>query len=194
MSMYRTAEVLKEEGLDSTVLFLSGCGGIDRSRDTLIQSFMQSDSTHFMQIDSDIGWNAEDIVKLVQHDKDFISGVYCVKEDKPRFMVRFNGKAEKGLLGVTGSPGGFCLIKRSTIEKMIDAYPELKTKDFHYLHCHHIFDGMAFGEDHGFCKRADDIGIEMWIDPTIRLRHWGGNKCYAFALEDHVVRRKEKKT
>jgi hypothetical protein len=195
-SMYRTAEVLKEHNVDSELLFLAGCPAVDRARDILIAKFMESDCTHFMQIDADIGWYAEDILKLLAHDVDFVGGVYPIKKEKPEFRVNFNDKRKKGLIGADGMPGGFCLIKRNVIERMMEKYPDLvgrnldEADEVYGLHTHTVEDGVFYGEDMSFAKRARDAGIEMYVDPTINLRHWNGGTCYDHKLIGNLIQLK----
>ena len=194
-SMFRTAEVL--EG--SELLFLGGCAAMDRSRDILIDGFLKSDCTHMMQIDSDLGWNPEDIVRMLSHDVDFVAGVYPVKQDEPKFLVNFNSKRRVGLLGADGTPGGFCLIKREAIEQMVDHFPELvaisesngvKGASLSWLHTHEVKDGRVWGEDMVFCRRAIEAGIDIWVDPPVNLRHWNGNKKYDHKLIGNLIRAK----
>jgi hypothetical protein len=33
--------------------------------------------------------------------------------------------------------------------------------------------GEFIGEDVNFCKRANEMGLEVWCDPTIRIGHIG---------------------
>ena len=36
-----------------------------------------------------------------------------------------------------------------------------------------VEDGMLWSEDYTFCKRWLALGGEIWLDPEIRLAHWG---------------------
>ncbi len=53
---------------------------VTRARDSLAYTFMQTDCTHLMFVDSDIGFAAEDILSMVDADKDIICGLYPRKE------------------------------------------------------------------------------------------------------------------
>jgi hypothetical protein len=197
-SSFRTAEVLPKHGIETDLVFLAGCAAMDRSRDMLIDTFLKSDATHILQIDADIGWNAEDIVRMEQHDVDFVAGVYPIKRDVPQFRVNFNDKRRAGLIGANGVPGGFCLIKREAIEKMVDHFPELRgvgekdganVTEISWLHCHEVSDGRVWGEDMAFCRRARKAGIDIWVDPTVNLRHWDGTRCYDHKLIGNLIKK-----
>lgn len=54
---------------------------IQRARNTLANIFVEeSDCTHLMFIDGDIKFNAEDVIKLLDHDKEIVCGIYPKKE------------------------------------------------------------------------------------------------------------------
>ena len=93
---------------------------------------------------------------------------------------------ENGVIKLHDGATGFMMIKREAIDKMIVAYPELKynndlntppdLQDFFYA----FFDTMIdpkdrryLSEDYTFSRRWQDIGGEIWLDPSISLNHYG---------------------
>ena len=93
---------------------------------------------------------------------------------------------ENGLIRLHDGATGFMMIKRDAIDNMIKAYPELKynndlntppeLSDFFYA----MFDTMIdpkdkryLSEDYTFSRRWQDIGGDIWLDPTISLNHYG---------------------
>ncbi|NDA78599.1 MAG: hypothetical protein EBY07_12570 [Actinobacteria bacterium] len=93
---------------------------------------------------------------------------------------------ERGLIKLHDAGTGFMMIKRAAIDKMIAAYPELKynndlnvgseLSDFFYA----LFDTMIdpkdrryLSEDYTFCRRWQDMGGDIWLDPSISLNHYG---------------------
>ena len=94
---------------------------------------------------------------------------------------------ENGLIKLHDAGTGFMMIKRDTILKMIKAYPEFKynndvninnadLKDQFYA----LFDTMIdpidrryLSEDYTFCRRWQEIGGDIWLDPSISLNHYG---------------------
>lgn len=53
---------------------------ITRARNSLAYDFMQTNCTHLMFIDADIGFNPVDIIKMINANKDIICGIYPKKE------------------------------------------------------------------------------------------------------------------
>ena len=94
---------------------------------------------------------------------------------------------EQGLIKLHDAGTGFMMIKRDAILKLIRAYPEIKynndvvinngdLKDNFYA----LFDTMIdptdrryLSEDYTFCRRWQDIGGDIWLDPSISLNHYG---------------------
>lgn len=94
---------------------------------------------------------------------------------------------ENGLIQLHDAGTGFMMIKREAILKLIEAYPEIKynndvqmngvdLKDNFFA----LFDTMIdpkdrryLSEDYTFCRRWQDIGGEIWLDPSISLNHYG---------------------
>ena len=94
---------------------------------------------------------------------------------------------ENGLIKLHDAGTGFMMIKRETILKMIEKYPELKynndvqmggvdLKDNFYA----LFDTMIdpidrryLSEDYTFCRRWQAMDGDIWLDPSISLNHYG---------------------
>jgi hypothetical protein len=130
---------------------------INRARNNLVAKFMANPNfTHLIFLDVDLGFQKEDILKLLWHDKDVVTGSYPIKDinwDKVVANVNNNVEAkdlakkstrfvvnpvrvgantiatDNGAISVHDAGTGFMCIKRSVFEKMIEAYPDLKFID-----------------------------------------------------------------
>ncbi len=162
-------------------------------RNNLVRRFLESDCTHMLCIDSDIGWQPHTIIDMINHDVDFIAGLYPSKIDGRFFyrayvddegQIRQN---EKGLIKVSGVPAGFMLIKRVVFMKIMEKFPQLHyisrsdstlpSKSYAFFNTV-IQDGTFWGEDYVFCELVHEVGIDIWIDPFIELSH--GDKRGSF--------------
>jgi hypothetical protein len=156
MSFLKTAISFKEIGLKFSVSTLSD-SLISRARNQLVAKFMANkEFTHLMFIDVDLSFSPDDILKMLWHDKEIMTGAYPIKEinwnkvteavkngiepdqlldSSVRFVVnpvRFSDskiKVDKGAISVFDAGTGFMMIKRSVFEKMFEQYPELKYND-----------------------------------------------------------------
>lgn len=95
-------------------------------------------------------------------------------------------RVEDGLATLKDAGTGFMLIKRTVIEKMIFKYPELYfNNDLHldeefakwtylFFDCLHEPETKRYlSEDYAFCRRWQDIGGKVWLDPLVNLDHIG---------------------
>lgn len=195
---------------------------ITRARCHMVAYFMANPkATHMMFIDADITFDPVDIIHMIQHDKDIITGAYPKKEidwssvrtavenglDNTQlsdtggaYAVNYawneknneDGSVKKtlnvkdGLVKLKDGATGFMLIKREVIEKMIAAYPELYFQNdlnlpedvakytYLFFDCmHDPVDKRYLSEDYAFCRRWQNLGGEVWLDPLVKLDHMG---------------------
>lgn len=95
-------------------------------------------------------------------------------------------KVNDGLIKLKDGATGFMLIKREVIEKMIEAYPELYFNNdlklpedvakytYLFFDCMHDPESKRYlSEDYAFCRRWQQLGGEVWLDPLVKLDHMG---------------------
>ena len=131
---------------------------------------------YIMWIDSDQVFEPEDFFKLLEHDKDIISGLYLRKpkgdslEDIPTFFAcfvdefrgLFTNEITGGLMKVRANGMGWMLVKKGVFEKI--SYPwfgPIQTND-----------GIGYhGEDTSFQIRAKVAGFDSWVDSSVIVGH-----------------------
>jgi hypothetical protein len=200
--------------IELSLMLLGNDAMITRARATLVAKFLDNpDATHLMFIDSDIGFEPEQFGRLFRQNRDFAAALYPVKEfDWDRFHARHaegesvdtaglnfvgtlcsgdNLKVEGEFATARYVGNGFQLIKRSVIELLAAAHPELKFQAIHardyaespgtenrYALFDPIIDpdtGEYLSEDYAFCRRWRDLGGEIWVDLKSKLNHVGSN-------------------
>ena len=72
--------------LEVVTMFALNESLIHKTRNLLAHSFLKSDCTHLLFIDSDIGFKADEIIKLMQSDADVVCGIYPKKNIKWEFV------------------------------------------------------------------------------------------------------------
>ena len=147
----------------------------------------QFDYDYIMWIDSDIVFTPEHFFKLLQDDKDIVSGLYMMndnihyatvedwddefflKNGHFQFLNREMVQAKKGELFTADYTGfGWVLIKKGVFESL--EYPW-----FQPMWTEYNIDGKIVRdftmEDVAFCKMIKQKGFDVWIDPTIIVGH-----------------------
>ena len=143
-----------ERGVDLHVDLGGGDALITRARAVMATKFLQSDATHLLFIDADIGFTADQIFRLIDSDRDLVGGVYPLKQidwDKARqaardglkdlqaasigYVVRFipNDTSsveldDQGFGPVAYVGTGVMLVKRHVVRTVVDAHPQLIAK------------------------------------------------------------------
>ena len=152
LSMVQLSAIFLRNRVDSVYAITSSESLVPNARNVLTDQFLESKATHLMWIDSDIGFNAMDIVSMLIADRDIVCGIYpkkevdwtrvaqAVKDGVPPeelsnhaglFAVKlFDDSARgvaadpDGLLEVAAGGTGFMLIKRGVFDALSDVVPE----------------------------------------------------------------------
>jgi hypothetical protein len=197
-------------GFDAALALLGHDSLITRGRNTLVSQFLRTPfATHLLFIDADIGFEPEQVEAMLAFDEDFVAGIYPLKvidwseaaarraatgetfETAPFHYVGAlctEADIERRGRFATGiyCGGGFMLLKRRVIERMIEAYPQTRYKSAHAFTNAKGEDNYALfecsidpktnayvSEDFGFCQKWRDLGGRIWLDTQGRLTHAG---------------------
>lgn len=197
MSAVNTAAMMTREGLRWTWT-LRHDPLLTVSRNVMVASFLNSDCTHLLFIDSDVGWQPQSVFDLLDSNYDFCCGLYQRKTD-PSGPVRWpmNVPDVQRVDAVGGrwielldAPAGFLMISRTVFDQMKAAYPDLQTyfcDDAPIDHSYRFFDcavenGSFISEDFAFSRLWRRLGGRIWADIQAPLLHvgqhtWSGPLC-----------------
>lgn len=119
--------------------------------------------------------------EIAAHGSDYAVNFKFVNREQKSIAV------ENGLVKLHDAGTGFMMIKRQAILKLLKAYPDLKYNNDVNInnnqindHFYALFDTMIdpidrryLSEDYTFCRRWQEIGGDIWLDPSISLNHYG---------------------
>lgn len=184
-----TAAFLGANGFKADIRIACGGSLLVHDRNTILNVFMESDAEYLLCVDSDLGWQPEAVLRLIQADKEFSGGCYPARIGGGfHFRPAFNPDKsivldkENGLLKMEYIPAGFMLLKRSAVEKMQRHFshlyyepkdPRNPHKPGYMLFDLEVYKGEFWGEDYVFCRRAGEAGVDIWIDPAFHFNHAG---------------------
>jgi hypothetical protein len=120
-----------------------------------------------------------------------LDSVQAIRSACSRYVTNFVFESEEaaakgeldlvdGLVEVYDAGTGFMCIKRNVIEKIIESHKEIEyvaEKDDSISWA--IFDTFIdedkryLSEDYTFCRRWQNIGGKVWLDPEVKLDHFG---------------------
>lgn len=190
ISMLKFMNVANQLGMNYTVDTMVNESLIPRGRNSLVAKFLcfEPASTHLVFVDADIGFEPQEIIKLVLSDKDVVGGLYPKKSLPIQYVVNKIPNSEKNgnIVEVSNLGTGFLMIRREVIEAMVANYPELHYQDeigldpkyapYKYALFDTLIDSVTkeyLSEDYTFCKRWREMGGKIYADLSIILNHAG---------------------
>lgn len=169
------------------IKFVNEHGGLFDARDRVCRKTMREHFDYMLQLDSDMTFPPDALCKLLERDKDVITGVYVGKGEnhKPVLFTELHKDDENSgpyglkhglnelmkddVFEVKGCGAGFLLVKEHVIRIML-------------IHKHEWFRPYAgLGEDVSFCQRCTELGVKVYADRTIPMGHI---KYTQYTLED----------
>ena len=176
------------------VQFSFTCGdAVNRQRNTLVNEFLASDATHLLFVDSDTGFRAEDVLRMLAAGVPVVGVNYPKREyfwnqasggtvgelrnsllkgsvvtlDGPQEVV--NGMVPCAYIGT-----GLTLIERRVFEVIADKrlVPPMKGM-VHRFFSFEVVRGEDLGEDYHFCDLCRAAGFTVYYDPAAQASHMG---------------------
>ena len=127
--------------------------------------------THILFVDYDVLPRSNTLTKLLEHDKDIISGVYptiqkfnlswCVSRKKPFKMMAIEDLPNNPFKAHVAC-NGMVLVKMEVFDKL--EWPYWRTV------CG--LDHVKTGADIYFFEKAAAAGYDIWVDPKIKCGHF----------------------
>ena len=125
-------------------------------------------------IDSDISFTPEDALRLIESDKDIITGAYLLGSGEVTIYKKLldRGCSYEEIKEMTepikigGCGFGFIAVKSGVFESLTRPWFQsaiVKSKDG--------FEFPMMGEDLSWCKRVTDLGYDIWFDPAVKVTH-----------------------
>jgi len=156
-------------------------------------------------LDSDIGFDAMDVFRMVAADKDLIGGIYPIKEINwslvheactsgvpadqihvyatNKLPTRFSQPVGHGdePVEVDGVATGFMLIKRDVFTKLTKTLPSYTDEQgvtgvVDFFNTYIDEEGYMWSEDMNFCRLWMKAGGKVYAAPWTNLCHWGSHK------------------
>lgn len=198
-SVMETIRMLEQAGVDYQLQYLNGDSYIDRSKNTIVANFLESDCTDLLMIDSDMQFSSDAVSRMLRHPQEVVAGFFPMKNawgtfcghllpdengmqpDVSKAIELWDGSC---LLAAHLLPGGFLRIKRSVLEQFADHYPDIVYQDpcadpskpervyTAFFECM-IHEHLRYGEDATFCRRMREMGVTLYCDPNIEFGHYG---------------------
>ena len=169
-------DLIIPEGYETDFQFFYGYQ-VDQVRNLIAEWVVKGPYDYLFAIDSDISFAPDTLIKLLNHDKDVVSGLYIQRIQGQHTLEIFEANdnggfthmpydklKDKGLTQVGACGFGCALIKKHVMVEI--GYPQFVYKSA-IDHAH------TFSEDLYFAKMCQQKGFKIYADPTILCDHTG---------------------
>ncbi|MDA1053774.1 MAG: sulfotransferase [Planctomycetota bacterium] len=179
-----------------------GYSAIDQGRNQMATDALADGFDETMWIDSDVGFDPDDVERLRRHNVPIVCGIYPQKGRRVLACHVMPGTEklvfgdEGGLTEILYAGTGFLLVRR-------EAYETIR-RELQLPLCNERFGGRPMvpffqpmshpdatdsgitghwylAEDFAFCERARQAGFQIYADTSVRLMHYGN---YGYSWED----------
>lgn len=159
----------------------------DRAVNATLSEFMKSDATDIIMIDADESWEAVGVFRLLSRPEEIVSGSYRMKNNWDTYVGKLKLRDGRpigkilpdgtALLEAERVPGGFLKICKTALIKFHEHYKDLISKDTGQEYIPFFerikVNGEVHSQDYAFSRRWVEMGGQLWIDPNIKISHWG---------------------
>lgn len=178
VGLFKPAQLmrLQELGVDKIYDVFNRNFPIDKNRNEICKAALDMNCEYLLFLDADMTFPKDLVVKLVEADKDIVSGIYFKKKAPyPAVPSNFRDddslgqalkpieKYEKGLVKADVVGGGCLLIRRNVLEAMEHPWFEYEIDQ--------RTNERAVTEDIGFCRKAKKCGFDIWVDTRLVCGH-----------------------
>lgn len=203
-ALYKLAKHLDRVGIFNELLLISNESLIPHGRATISNIFVNdTNHTHLLMIDADVGFSPEDVIKLFELETDFAVGAYSMKVIPAQYNFKISNKEfnkDHTAISVDSIGAGFCLVTRNVFNKIADKYPELQYKPVDksigykvstdrmnnsYSYFETYIDKETkhmVSEDFAFNIRWTSTGGKIWLHTGVALTHTGSHVFHGVDL------------
>lgn len=190
--LFSLSRQFERHGIMADLMLVANESLISTGRSNIANMFLhETNHDYIMCIDADVGFKWTDVLKLYEHQLEFVTGAYSMKIIPPKYNFKIATPIEeqrKCLIKIEHIGTGFQLVHRSVYEDIAKKYPELKYRpndtyrslsNKNMLNSYHYYDTMIdegiIPEDISFCRRYNSTGGKIWLDTEINLTHAGNH-------------------
>ena len=165
----KLTQLLTKRNVDYEVKIKSGTL-VYLAREELTAYALSEEFTHVFWLDSDMVFEEEIIDDLYDTGKDFVCGIFHARRPSHVSCI-FKSLVPPDRYKWDEYPFETFRIKGCGMAATLIKTEILKAVRDHFGNC--FTPAYNLGEDLAFCRKADELGYEIWCEPTVRVGHIG---------------------
>ena len=183
-SLVATVKEAENKGIHLHAIYTSYDSLVQRARNDLVRLALDGEYDTLFFIDSDVEWEPEWFFRLLERPEPIVGGALVKKFDKEGYTVKILNKTlkyseDKKLLEVDGVGTGFLKVDKFALEELWLASDPYTHDGINQRMIFNLLiddDGDLISEDYVMCKKWQNLGYKVWLDPTITCNHIGIKK------------------
>ena len=170
----RTVGMLEAWNRSSSVLtYYPSTGSAECGQDKIVQfaKRMVPRPTHILFVDYDVLPRANTLAKLLEHDKDIVSGIYPTTQ-KCEILWCLSRNVQFKLLPyleLPKNPFKVHVVSNGMMLVKMEVFDNLK---WPYWRTEYVVGDIVTGADVYFCRKAKIAGYDLWVDPKLKCNHF----------------------
>ena len=183
-SLVATVKEAEKKGIHVHAIYTSYDSLVQRARNDLVRLALDGEYDTLFFIDSDVEWEPEWFFRLLERPEPIVGGALVKKFDEEGYTVKILNKTlkyseDKKLLEVDGVGTGFLKVDKFALEELWLASDPYTHDGINQRMIFNLLiddDGDLISEDYVMCKKWQNLGYKVWLDPTITCNHIGIKK------------------
>ena len=178
-ALVNTAKQAIMRDINIIPIYMSYDSLVQRARNDIVKLALQMEVDDLVFIDTDQDWDVDDFFKLIEHDVDVVGVPIRKKSDEETYNVKLLREykvLENGLVDVDSVGTGMLRLTRKALLAVwndSEEYLEQGKGMGRMVFSVEIVGGVLCSEDVILCKKLNDNGIRVYIDPTLNAAHSG---------------------
>ena len=182
-SLVSTVKMAIEKNIHVHAIYTSYDSLIQRARNSLFKLALDGGYDDLFFIDSDVEWEPEWFFRLLERPEPIVGAALIKKADTEGYTVKLLDKNlkwsnDKKIIEVDGVGTGFMKVSKFALQKLWEvSSPYMSDGQENRMICDiRVENGDLISEDYIICKKWQDLGYKVWLDPTITINHIGIKK------------------
>lgn len=183
-SILGTTRTLDARGIPFDFCMVCGCSLVQRARNGIVWSFLDSKHNRLLWVDSDQTFTAADVLRLLALSTivPIVAASYPEKSDALTFAIASRESSlatdKNGLLKVDGLGLGFTMMRREAVAAVASMAKLVKFRGQaiprpNVFRCDVTPEGDFQGEDIAFFEDCRACGYDVFVDPGMAIGHLG---------------------
>lgn len=196
-SIINTVRIAQNKNIFIHPIFLSYDALIQRSRNDLVSIAVNGEYDDMIFIDSDMEFDPEWVLQLLDSPEDVIGGTTRKKTDDVEiYPIKTKNieTSENGFIKVESVGTGFVKLSKKAFTSLWESSEEYENegKKCRMIFDVRIIDGQLVSEDVIMFNKLSNLGFDIWLNPKMTCVHIGIKKFYG-NFESFLERLKETK-